>query len=165
MIPHLFLEPMMHHPVCFADTQPSNNIHRIYAADQVQWSSLSLPTPIGTSSTVIGSMAFLPVPTALIHPYSHFLNHLHLWKLCKLLLEMIIHIHGFLLYPLHLKGLSLKSPKALEIITTPTPPTTFALKGESITLLTYCLNNNSLSTWAKISIVPTPSQQLIFEIF
>ena len=45
MIPHLFLEPMMQHPVCFADTQPSNNIHRIYAADQVQWSSLSLPTP------------------------------------------------------------------------------------------------------------------------
>ena len=80
------------------------------------------PLPIGTSSTVIGSVAFLPVPTALIHPYSHFLNHLHLWKLCKLLLEMIIHIHGFLLYPLHLKGLSLKSPKALEIITNPTPP-------------------------------------------
>ena len=47
-----------------------------------------------------------------------------------------------------LDGLSLKSPKALEIIMN--PPTTYTLNSESKTSLTFYLNNTSITAWADI---------------
>lgn len=47
-----------------------------------------------------------------------------------------------------LDGLSLKSPKALEIVAN--PPTTYTLNHKSITSSTYSLNNTSIIAWADV---------------
>ena len=152
MIPHSFLKPMMHHPVCRVDVQLLNNTCRIYAANQVWWPSLSLPASNGDfvychwEYDVFTSPHSPPFP--LPEPFTSLEamqtaaqdDHMYPW------LPMVPTAPQFD-YPL-LDGLSLKSPKALEIITNPL--TTFTLKGESITSSTYHLNNKSLSTWVEV---------------